>query len=73
MQPMTNKAARQLSSTPLTHRASTLSAISAKVHDLTARIEHLGVEGKKMNDLIAQAPGDASSRLDWLHRQLTSI
>jgi hypothetical protein len=71
MKPMTNTKARQLSSVPTTHRAATLNAISQKAHSIDARIEFLAVEGNRMKDLIKQAPGDASSRLDWLHKQLT--
>ncbi len=73
MKPMTNAKARQLSSVPTTHRESTLRAIGQKAHDVTARIEFLSVEGKRMADLVKNAPGDASSRLDWLHKQLTQI
>ncbi|MEK7473453.1 MAG: hypothetical protein AAB668_01855 [Patescibacteria group bacterium] len=82
MKPMTNTkarhpapygAGRQLSSVPTTHRAATLNAISQKAHSNDARIEFLAIEGSRMKDLIKQAPGDASSRLDWLHHQLTSM
>lgn len=73
MKPMTNAKARQLSSVPTTHRAATLNAIANKAHSIDSRIEFLAVEGKKMKDLIKQAPGNASSRLDWLHKQLTQI
>jgi len=69
----TNTKARQLSSVPNTHRQSTLNAISSKAHSIDSRIEHLAVEGRRMKELIAQAPGDATSKLDWLHKQLTSI
>jgi hypothetical protein len=68
----TNTKARQLSSVPNTHRESTLNAISAKAHSIDARIEHLAVEGKRIADLIKQAPGHGSSRLDWLHKQLNA-
>jgi hypothetical protein len=67
-----NKVARQLSSTPQTHRTSTLAAISQKAHDVTARIEHLKIEVKRMKDLSAQAPGQGQSRIDWIHNQLQS-
>jgi len=72
MKAMSNIKARQLSSVPNTHRPETLSAIGGKAHRNDSRIEYLAVEGKRMKDLIAKAPGDASSRLDWLHKQLTS-
>jgi len=65
-----NKVARQLSSVPQTHRTSTLSAISQKAHDLTARIEHLKIDVKRMKDLSDKAPGQGQSRIDWIHNQL---
>ena len=67
-----NKAARQLSSTPQTHRASTLSAISKNAHDVTARIEYLKIEVKRMKDLVTAAPGQGQSRIDWIYNQLQS-
>lgn len=70
MQPKTNPIARQLSSVPRTHRQDTLNSISKKTHDVTARIEFLKVEGKKMQDLLQNVPDDSDSRLAWLHRQL---
>jgi hypothetical protein len=72
MQAKSNKIARQLSSSPITHRASTLSAISQKAHDVTARIEHLKIEVKRMKDLAGKAPGQGQSRIDWIHNQLQS-
>lgn len=72
MQAKSNKVARQLSSVPQTHRASTLSAISQKAHDVTARIEHLKIEVKRMKDLAEKAPGQGQSRIDWIHNQLQS-
>jgi hypothetical protein len=71
MKAMTNSRVRVLSSTPLTHREDTLRSIGGNEHKLGSRVEFLAIEGKKMADLIKQAPGDASSRLDWLHRQLS--
>ncbi len=62
---------RQLSSAPKVHRATTLDAIRQKTHDLNARIERLGVENKRMKDLVAKAPGKGQSRLDWLANQLS--
>ena len=70
MQMKTNKVARQLSSMPVTHRQSTLSAISAKTHSLTAQITHLGVESARLKDLVDGAPGNGVSRLDWIHQQI---
>lgn len=67
-----NKIARQLSSVPQTHRTSTLSAISQKTHDLTARIEHLKIEVKRIKDLSEKAPGAGQSRIDWIHSQLNA-
>ena len=72
MKAMSNIKARQLSSVPTTHRQSTLSAISAKAHSIDSRIEHLAVEGRRIANLVKHAPGDASSRLDWLHKQLNA-
>ena len=73
MKAMTNSKVRILSSTPLTHREDTLRSIGGNEHKLGSRVEFLSVEGKRVADLIKKAPGDASSRLDWLHNQLTSI
>lgn len=71
MKPQSNKAARQLSSMPNTHRQSTLSAISAKTHSVTSEIKRLGVEANRLKELIDKAPkGDGLSRLDWIHQQL---
>ncbi|MEI7512764.1 MAG: hypothetical protein WCK01_04905 [Candidatus Uhrbacteria bacterium] len=71
-----NAKARIISTTP-THRTSTLSAIGGAAHRNDSRIEYLGVQGKRMKELIARAheenPDVASSRLDWLQKQLTSI
>ena len=67
-----NKVARQLSSTPQTHSDTTLSAISKHNHDVSARIEYLKVEVKRMKDLVAAAPGQGQSRIDWIHNQLQS-
>ncbi len=67
-----NKVARQLSSTPQTHRTSTLTAISQKADSITSRIEYLKVEINRLKDLTAKAPGEGQSRLDWIHRQLNS-
>lgn len=70
MQPKSNPLARQLSSTPQTHRTSTLQAISDKVHATTARIEFLKAEGLRMNELLQNVPEDSGSRLAWLNSQL---
>ncbi len=61
---------RQLSSTPHTHRASVLSAISQKTHSITAQIQHLKIEGQRRRDIIQNAPGSGQSRLDWINQQL---
>jgi hypothetical protein len=71
MQLMTNTKARIISSTPLQHRADTLRSIGQKAHDLTARIQYLNVKGKEMAEMIKNAPPGASSRLDYLYKQLT--
>ena len=70
MQPKSNPLARQLSSTPQTHRTSTLRAIADKVHATTARIEFLKAEGQKLNELLDNVPEDTGSRLAWLNSQL---
>lgn len=70
MQPRSNPVARQLSSMPQTHRASTLQAIAQKAHANNARIEFLKVEGQRVNDLLKHMPSDASSRLAWVNQQL---
>lgn len=67
-----NPRIRQLSSNPKVHRDTTLSAIREKTHDLGARIERLGVENKRMKDLVANAPGKGQSRLDWIANQLNA-
>ncbi|HVM91050.1 MAG TPA: hypothetical protein VMU11_04105 [Verrucomicrobiae bacterium] len=72
MKPTSNIKARQLSSIPTTHRESTLRAIGSKAHSIDSRIEHLAVEGRRIANLIKQAPGHGSSRLDWLHKQLNA-
>lgn len=64
---------RPLSSMPNTHRQSTLSAISTRIHDLTAQVQHVKIEGQRMRDLVKSAPGAGQSRLDWIHNQLNSI
>ena len=73
MKPLTNKLARQLSSSPLVHRDATLNAISSKAHRLASEIERIGDQGRRVRDLISQAPNNAPSRLDWVHQQLTQI
>jgi hypothetical protein len=70
MQPMTNAKARQLSSVPTTHNPASIRAIGQKAHDIDSRIEFLSVEGRRIADLVKQAPGSGQSRIDWLHRQL---
>lgn len=67
-----NPRIRQLSSAPKVHREATLNAIRQKTHDLNARIERLGVENKRMKDLIAKAPGTGQSRLDWIASRLNA-
>lgn len=66
------KPVRQISSTPKVHRESTLNAIRQKTHDLTARVERLKLEDRRMKDLISKAPGQGQSRLDWLAQQLNT-
>jgi hypothetical protein len=70
MQLMTNTKARIISSTPLQHRADTLSAISKKAHDLTASVQYLQVTGNRLRELAKNAPGTGQSRIDWLAQQL---
>lgn len=67
-----NIVARQLSSKPQMHSDKTLSAISKHNHDVTARIEYLKVEVKRIKDLSDQAPGQGQSRIDWIYNQLQS-
>ena len=55
---------------PQTHRTDTLSAIAKKVHDTTARIQFLKVEGQRMRELLDRVPSDTDSRLAWLNAQL---
>ncbi|MFZ2803610.1 MAG: hypothetical protein WA001_00130 [Patescibacteria group bacterium] len=70
MMPKSNPAARQLSSVPQTHRASTLRAIAQKAHDVTARVQFLNTEGEKIRQLLENIPEDSDSRLAWLNSQL---
>jgi hypothetical protein len=70
MQPSSNNVARQLSSIPQTHRASTLQAISSKTHDIAAKIVHLKLEAEKAKNLFDQVPANVTSRLDWIHAQV---
>lgn len=73
MKMQTNKLARQLSSTPIVHRDATLNAISQKAHQLASEIERIGDQTRRVRDLIARAPDNVSSKLDWVHQQLTQI
>jgi hypothetical protein len=70
MQPKSNPVARKISSAPQTHRADTLSSISKKTHQATARIEYIRAEGQKMHEMLQHVPDDIGSRLAWLNNQL---
>ena len=70
--PIQSQPIRQLSSMPNTHRATTLNAIRQHTHALGSKIEYLKTEHQRMKKMIAKAPGQGQSRLDWLANQLNA-